>query len=186
MRHPIYVYVSIYLSLNQFLSFLFSLSLSLSIYIYIYHSKEYVAWFMGWYMPIYSPISDITLIWKLNRQHEFKSWTRLLVVHFTLILFRNYPVSHSARTGRFYHIYIILPYSVWIYISSSCRVASTDIPDSLSLLLPIVHRLWQVYPHITAEYMFLLLPGHMWGSIGVHHLWARPCFSSSVLHVWFV
>ena len=27
---------------------------------------------------------------------------------------------------------------------------------------------------------------HMWGSIGVHHLWARPCFSSSVLHFWFV
>ena len=23
-------------------------------------------------------------------------------------------------------------------------------------------------------------------SIGVHHLWARPCFSTSVLHVWFV
>ena len=46
------------------------------------------------------------------------------------------------------------------------------------------------YPHIAAECMFelgvLLLPGHMWGSIGVHHLWARPCFSSSVLHVWFV
>ena len=46
------------------------------------------------------------------------------------------------------------------------------------------------YPHIAAECMFelvvLLLPGHMWRSIGVHHLWARPCFSSSVLHVWFV
>ena len=46
------------------------------------------------------------------------------------------------------------------------------------------------YPHIAAECMFelvvMLLPGHMWGSIGVHHLWARPCFSSSVLHVWFV
>ena len=25
---------------------------------------------------------------------------------------------------------------------------------------------------------------HMWGSIGVHHLWARPCFSSSVPRVW--
>ena len=25
-----------------------------------------------------------------------------------------------------------------------------------------------------------------WGSIGVHHLWARPCFSSSVRHVCFV
>ena len=46
------------------------------------------------------------------------------------------------------------------------------------------------YPHIAAESMFklvvLLLPGHMWGSIGVHHLWARPCFSSSDLHVWFI
>ncbi len=25
-----------------------------------------------------------------------------------------------------------------------------------------------------------------WGSIRVHILWVRPCFSSSVLHVWFV
>ena len=45
-------------------------------------------------------------------------------------------------------------------------------------------------PHIAAVWMFelvvLLLLGHMWGSIGVHHLWARPCFSSSVLRVWFV
>ena len=44
------------------------------------------------------------------------------------------------------------------------------------------------YPHIAAGCMFelvvLLLPGHMWGSIGAHHLWARPCFSSSDLHVW--
>ena len=44
------------------------------------------------------------------------------------------------------------------------------------------------YLHIAAGCMFelvvLLLPGHMWGSIGVHHLWARPCFSSSDLHVW--
>ena len=28
--------------------------------------------------------------------------------------------------------------------SSSCRARSTDIPDPLSPLLPIVHRLWQV------------------------------------------
>ena len=43
------------------------------------------------------------------------------------------------------------------------------------------------YPHIAAVCMFelvLLLLGHMWGSIGVYHLWTRPCFSSSVLHVW--
>ena len=47
-----------------------------------------------------------------------------------------------------------------------------------------------LYPHIVAECMFvlvvLLLHGHVWGSIRVHHLWVRPCFSSSVLHVWFV
>ena len=46
------------------------------------------------------------------------------------------------------------------------------------------------YPHIAAECMFelvvLLLPGHMWGSIGVHPLWARPSFSSCDLHVSFV
>ena len=46
------------------------------------------------------------------------------------------------------------------------------------------------YPHIVAVCMFelvvLLLLGHMWGSIEVHHLRARPCFSSSVMHVWFV
>ena len=30
-------------------------------------------------------------------------------------------------------------------LSSSCRAASTDIPDTLSPFLPIVHRLWQVF-----------------------------------------
>ena len=46
------------------------------------------------------------------------------------------------------------------------------------------------YPHRAAVCMFklvvLLLFGHVRGSIGVHHLWACPCFSSSVLHVWFI
>ena len=36
-----------------------------------------------------------------------------------------------------------------------------------------------LYPHRAAVCMFelvvLLLLGHMWGSIEVHHLWARPC-----------
>ena len=41
------------------------------------------------------------------------------------------------------------------------------------------------YPHIAAVCMFELL-SHMWGSIGVHHLWARPCFSSSVLRARFI
>ena len=44
--------------------------------------------------------------------------------------------------------------------------------------------------HIVAVCKFvlvvLLLHIHMWGSIGVHRLWARPCFFSSVPRVWFV
>ena len=56
--------------------------------------------------------------------------------------------------------------------SSSCHAASTDIPDPLSPLLPIILAGLQgyiPYPHIAAECMFklvvLLLLGHMWGSI---------------------
>ena len=46
------------------------------------------------------------------------------------------------------------------------------------------------YHHIAAVWMFelvvLFLIGHMRGSTGVHHLRSRPCFSSSVRHVWFL
>ena len=45
-------------------------------------------------------------------------------------------------------------------------------------------------PHIAAVCKFVLvvplLHIHEWGSTGVHRLWARPCFSSSVPRVWFV
>ena len=45
------------------------------------------------------------------------------------------------------------------------------------------------YLRIAAVCMFelvvLLLLGHKWGSIGVHHSWARLCSSSSVLRAWF-
>ena len=39
----------------------------------------------------------------------------------------------------YFHIYIYI-YICYIYISSSYRAGSTDIPDPLSPLLPIVHR----------------------------------------------
>ena len=45
-------------------------------------------------------------------------------------------------------------------------------------------------PHIAAVCKFVLVAPHLhiheWGSTGVHRLWARPCFSSSVPRVWFV
>ena len=51
-----------------------------------------------------------------------------------------YKKNISCMTSESY-IYI----NIHIYISSSCRAASTDIPDPLSPLLPIIHRLWQVF-----------------------------------------
>ena len=56
--------------------------------------------------------------------------------------------------------------------------------------LPIGPQGYTSYSHIAAVCRFkliaLLLLGHVKGSIGIHHLWARPYFSSSVLHVWLV
>ena len=42
--------------------------------------------------------------------------------------------------------------------SSSCRAASTDIPDPLSPLLPIIHRFWQVFrvtSHILTQLLYV-------------------------------
>ena len=89
--------------------------------------------------------------------------------------------------------YLIL--YIYIYIdrsssSSTCHATCTDIPDSLSLLLPIFHSFWQVLRAkriiLTELLIALLLIGHVRGSIGEHHLCDRPCSSSSVLHVCFV
>ena len=52
--------------------------------------------------------------------------------------------------------------------SSSCRAASTDIPDHLSPLLPIIHRLWQVF-WVTSCILTWLLYGSSWGVV------ARTC-----------
>ena len=49
--------------------------------------------------------------------------------------------SDSYACERLTHLYI----SIISSSSSSCRAASTDIPDPLSPLLPIIHRLRQVF-----------------------------------------
>ena len=58
------------------------------------------------------------------------------------------------------------------------------------LSLPAGLQGYILCPHIVAVCKFvlvvLLLHIHMWGSTGVHRLWARPCFSSSVPRVWFI
>ena len=44
-------------------------------------------------------------------------------------------ICHQTKPNQIIYIYYI-----YIYISSSYRAGSTDIPDPLSPLLPIVHR----------------------------------------------
>ena len=49
------------------------------------------------------------------------------------------------------HMYLYMYICVYVHkyvsssSSSSCRAACTDMPDPLSPLLPIIHRLWQVF-----------------------------------------
>ena len=58
--------------------------------------------------------------------------------------------------------------------SSSCRAASTDIPDPLSPRLPIIHRLWQVFrvisvsSHSCCMYVRAGRPAFDWPYAGVH------------------
>ena len=89
--------------------------------------------------------------------------------------------SHENQTNNIYIIIIII---------MSCRQHGYPWP---SLATSPYHSSppagLQGYIHVAVckfELVVLLLHGHMWGSIGVHHLWARPCLSSSVPRVWFV
>ena len=48
--------------------------------------------------------------------------------------------------------------------SSSCRAASTDIPDPLSTLLPIIHHFWQVFRATSRILTELLYVCSSWSS----------------------
>ena len=107
-----------------------------------------------------------------------------------LIFSKSFNVCYISLRNKDTHTHTHTYIYIYIYIYISCRAASTDIPDPLSPLLPIVHRFWQVFwatsrilTELLYSCMFKLPSCHMRGFIGVHYLWARLCFSSSVLHV---
>ena len=86
------------------------------------------------------------------------------------------------------YIYIDRYIYIYIIIIMSCRQHGYPWP---SLVTPPNHSSllaglqgYIPYPHIAAvctfELVVLLLLGYMRGSIGVHHWWVRPCFSSSI------
>ena len=64
---------------------------------------------------------------------------------------------------------------------SSCRTASTDVPDLLSPPISIVHRsqeIFQTTSCIGTELVVLPLLVPVRGSTGVYHLWVHPFWSS--------
>ena len=103
-------------------------------------------------------------------------------------------ILHSnTETGRVHFIRLIdttrfynQDMSFIIIIIMSCRKHGYPWPSlatSPFCSLPLAGlQGYTPYSPIAAVWMFelvvLLLLVHMWGSIGVHHLWARPCFSS--------
>ena len=127
-----------------------------------------------------------TKFW-LNKSLSMKSWRPGCNLSKTEIYKTQYHQEDSVAYW---------PICCTVTSSSSCPATSMDIPDSLSPLRPIIHRFWQVLratSHILTELLYVgssLSPcfcSTMWGgSIGEHHLWVCPYFSSSVLHVWFV
>ena len=131
--------------------------------------------------------------WNKTRMKYYISKSKLSVWFIQLSIYFYHTVRFTTNLS-FQYIYIYI--YIYTYISSSCHDTSTDIPDPLSPLLPIAHRIWQVLRatfriptellYVGSKLVALLLLSHVRGSIGEYHLWARPCFSSSVLHVWFV
>ena len=83
-------------------------------------------------------------------------------------------------------LYISIYICIYIYISSSsCRAGSTDIPDPLSPLFPVVHRLRQVFrttsvsSHSCWMYVRAGHPAFARPCVGVHN--STSIMSSSLL-----
>ena len=103
--------------------------------------------------------------------------------------------GRRVRSRNIIYIYIyIYIYIIFIIIIMSCRQHGYPWPSLATFPYrssPPAGLLGYILcPHIAAVCKFglvvLLLLGHMWGSIVVRHLRARPCFSSSVRRVWLV
>ena len=68
-------------------------------------------------------------------------------IYIYIYILRSYIYIYIYIKNLYIYIYKdpIYIYISYIYIYISCHAASTDFPDPLSPLLPIVHRLWQVF-----------------------------------------
>ena len=112
-------------------------------------------------------------------------------LHFVVVAIEKAAfMSPSTTVTNFILLYMISS-------SSSCRAASTYIPDPLSPLLPIVHRFWQVLmatSHIPTELLYVysswpscfcsaICRGLIWYK-QMHFNWFHILYSSEVSRIW--
>ena len=72
------------------------------------------------------------------------------------------------------YIYIYICISSSSSSSSFCRATSTDIPDPVSPLLPIVHRFWEVLRSTSPILTELLYVGSSWSPCFCSAMWGGP------------
>ena len=121
-------------------------------FVKIYQNTVKIPGDLRWLAIIQTPMMEhrLTLVWKTNNNNNKVRRRRRRTYHPILV---RVQIEFNLTTRKEYIVKSILPFQVttdrkWKKTSSSsssCRTASTDIPNPLLPLLPIIHRLWQVF-----------------------------------------
>ena len=149
-------------------------------------------WFSGWEVLVVLWLKH----WTAESYKASSDSSRTITSLSDKYPWERYKHSYTPSYGLNSTTTVLLEISSSSSSSASCRASKHEHPWPSVATSPYHSsplaglQGYTQYPHIADVCMFelvvLLLLSHMRGSIGVHHLWARPCFSSSVLHVWFV
>ena len=115
------------------------------------------------------PISCFSDSYMFMNTYERFMHVNILVVFLNLLMLHNYCYLTLIIQFNINHL-LSRCEGVTSSSSSSCRAASTDIPDPLSPLLPIIHRLRQVFRVTSCVLTELLYVGSCWSS----------CFCTSI------
>ena len=147
------------------------------IYIYIYiHTHTYINEYTCTHLFIYTHIC-------INIHAHTHTYIHTYLYIRTLIFITG-PLPATEWEFLFlnhiYHHHVVPPAQISLINFSLSFIASSR----SSGLRPVSSHSWCMY--VRAGRPAFAWPHHMRGSIGVHHWWVRPCFSSCILRVWFV
>ena len=115
--------------------------------------EEIVGWLGLWHISLCSMFNVNSIFMKIVL---FQTIQFSISTHFKCLVGKTF-LFQAIQLIQTIHFSIIIPLALFnSSSSSSCRAASTDIPDPLLLLLPIIHRLWQVF-RVTSRILTELL-----------------------------